>query len=87
MSTKISIKYGKGYHLYEECFDGENIYLSISCEFEANNKGITIKIPRQIWNEIITTGKLKIVSKEKMREMLSEGIEYFSNLIKENKNG
>jgi hypothetical protein len=48
------------YHFYEECFERDgSVYLSIDSpvEFEANQHGVTIKIPAAIWNRIIKVGE------------------------------
>ena len=71
MSTKCTLKHGdsssgKHYHFYEECFDGENIYLDIDANFYAMNNGVTLEIPRDIWNEIVKVGELRIIPKEEM---------------------
>lgn len=53
MSTKCSVSYGDNHHLYNECFDDENIYLSLkNCPFEVSNGGIMVSIPLYIWETI-----------------------------------
>ena len=53
MSTKSSIAYGKDFHLYQECFDEENVYLELdSVEFNASNNQVTVTIPVAVWEVI-----------------------------------
>ena len=54
MSTKITLSYGKEFHLYQEVCDTQNVYLSIdNCDFEASKNKVSIQIPIQIWEKII----------------------------------
>ena len=64
MSTKATIINDKTYHLYEEAFDNENVYLDLSdlsgCCFEIwTNEGdevkshATISIPIKAWRNIV----------------------------------
>ena len=65
MSTKSTLDYGDGYHLYEDINfeDGEvflaidNPILVIRSGYKRDN-GVTIElmIPKEIWNEIIKIG-------------------------------
>ena len=45
--------------LYEECFEKDgSVYLEMrNCEFEATQDGVTVKIPREVWNRIIKIGE------------------------------
>jgi hypothetical protein len=55
MSTKVSISYGPDHHLYEECFDQESIYLSISAkEWSYENGEVTVSLPNRVWLKMIT---------------------------------
>lgn len=56
MSTKITIRHGPQYHLYEECFDDDQIYLSLesisfigssSAEF-VGPPSVTLQLPRTL---------------------------------------
>lgn len=76
ISTKSTIKYNNkrfgrdektneelpDYHLYKEVFENDGIYLELEGKFKADNKGVTIKIPYKLWNEIIDAGKLKKIT-------------------------
>jgi hypothetical protein len=80
MSTKSSLVYGKNYHLYEEIFDRENIWLQLAgAEFEASHQSITIGIPLNIW-EIIrqhTFAKYDLVglSDQELRTLAAQRVE------------
>ena len=53
MSTKCSLAYGDSFHLYEECFDEDNVYLKLEgVEFEATAERVTVTIPIAIWETI-----------------------------------
>jgi len=47
------------YSLFEECFEKDgSVYLEMrNCEFEATHDGVTVKIPREVWNRIIKIGE------------------------------
>lgn len=54
MSTKVSLSYGPKFHLYQEMFDCDNVYLQIDGhEFEISNNRAMIQIPLEVWNKII----------------------------------
>jgi len=54
MSTKVSLSYGPNYHLYQEIFDYDSIYLMVQgYEFEVKNDKAMIQIPLEVWNKII----------------------------------
>lgn len=88
ISTKCSIKWSdkKGYHLYADGFDMMNVYLRLKCKFTANNDGVTITIPREIWNELITTGELEILSDEEVAKRVKKNLEEFAKKHEKNKN-
>jgi hypothetical protein len=53
MSTKNSLAYGPGFHLYQELFDDNNIYLEMEgTRFEAAYNRIMVPIPVHIWEVI-----------------------------------
>lgn len=59
MSTKGSIAYGEGFHLYEELMeymlDGEmkSVHLELTgVDFESSPNGVTVAIPLEIWEYI-----------------------------------
>ena len=53
MSTKCSLAYGDCFHLYQECFDEDNVYLEIEgVEFEATPERVMVTIPIAIWETI-----------------------------------
>lgn len=61
MSTKCSISYSDIHHLYHECFDNENIYLSLkNCPFEVFNDKVMVSIPLYIWEVIRHNGSLDL---------------------------
>jgi len=80
MSTKCSIKHRSPeekhpYHFYEECFDGENVYLEIrKANFTASRNSITVAIPKEVWNEIVEVGKLNIIAKEEKLNAFDEAL-------------
>lgn len=54
MSTKATVSLGEKYHLYEECFDDENIYLSSSQSDWSYAFGeVEIKISNAEWLKMI----------------------------------
>jgi len=65
MSTKGSLKYKtESFHLYAESGDPSgDVYLSLTdpvCEIVRVEHGkpvVTVRIPREIWNEIIKVGE------------------------------
>ncbi len=54
MSTKCTLAFGKGFHLFEEGFDQRhNVWLDLDgCAFEATPHGIRLEIPLAIWEVI-----------------------------------
>ncbi len=53
MSTKVTVAYGKNFHLYKEIFDENFIYLELEgVQFEASYNRVMMPIPVHIW-EII----------------------------------
>src|SRR2546421_12989523 len=56
MSTKSTIAYGKGFHLYNECWEDDCVYLRLDGNptFEASPGSVTVRIPAHIW-EVIRT--------------------------------
>lgn len=53
MSTKCSLAYGDTFHLYQECFDQDNVYLELEgVEFEAATERVMVSIPIAIWETI-----------------------------------
>ena len=53
MSTRSSIAYGDNFHLYQEGFDDENIYLELEkTEFEACSQRVMVAIPIEVWEYI-----------------------------------
>jgi hypothetical protein len=53
MSTKSSIAYGPNFHLYNDAFDEENVYLELNeADFEASRNHVTLTIPAFIWEHI-----------------------------------
>jgi hypothetical protein len=56
MSTKSTIAYGKDFHLYNECWEDDCVYLELrgNPKFEASPGSVTVRIPAHIW-EVIRT--------------------------------
>ncbi len=53
MSTKVTVAYGKNFHLYKEVFDEDFIYLEIEgVQFEASYNRVMMPIPVHIWEVI-----------------------------------
>ncbi|MGK7947969.1 MAG: hypothetical protein AB4368_03965 [Xenococcaceae cyanobacterium] len=53
MSTKVTVAYGKNFHLYKEIFDENFIYLEVEgVQFEASYNRVMIPIPVHIWEVI-----------------------------------
>lgn len=56
MSTKSTITYGDGFHLYHELMEeGEDVYLRLNdCYFEAMPGEVTVRIPLHVWEHVRT---------------------------------
>lgn len=53
MSTKATIEYEEGWHLYVELFDCENVYLRIDkADFLATPESLTVAIPFELWERL-----------------------------------
>jgi hypothetical protein len=54
VSTKSSIAYGQTFHFYSEVMEEDDSrYLELEgAEFQANHRGVTVKIPAAIWEVI-----------------------------------
>lgn len=53
MSTKCSIAHGTGFHLYNEVFDDEHVFLQLDkADFEATPDSVMIKVPLHVWEYI-----------------------------------
>lgn len=53
MSTKCSLAHGPGFHLYQEVFDGDNIYLEVEgTHFEATYNRVMLPIPVHVWEVV-----------------------------------
>ena len=85
MSTKSTISYGPGFHLYSDLHDEDCINLQVDCGiipvvFEASNNSINISVPVWLWEHIrqftleyIT--KYKHVSEVEMRQMATDEVD------------
>jgi len=54
MSTKATISYDQTFHLYEECFDDEHVYLEIkpkSWTFDGDE--LDLEMSYEQWNKIV----------------------------------
>lgn len=50
MSTKSSLAHGEHFHLYNEAFDDEHVYLELNkAEFEASQDHVMVRIPLEVW--------------------------------------
>ena len=50
MSTKCSIAHGTGFHLYNDSFDDEHVFLQLDkADFKATPEGVTVKLPLHVW--------------------------------------
>lgn len=53
MSTKSTLVYGPGFHLYHECFEQDNVYLELEkTHFECCPDRVTVAIPVVVWEVI-----------------------------------
>lgn len=76
MSTKCSISYSNTHHLYNECFDNENIYLSLkNCPFEVFNGEIMVGIPLHIWETIRHKGGTDLSKADLTDDQLLQDVE------------
>ena len=54
MSTKATISYDETYHLFEECFDDEHIYLGIEPKsWIFDGKELELEMTFDQWNKIV----------------------------------
>ena len=53
MGTKSTISHNQNYHLYEEVFDSDNIYLRMDTkDWSYDGRGVTIQIPIEEWRKM-----------------------------------
>ncbi|NOU23772.1 MAG: hypothetical protein HOO93_18650 [Methyloglobulus sp.] len=53
MSTKSTLVYGPGFHLYHECFEPDNVFLELEkAHFECYPDSVTVAIPVVVWEVI-----------------------------------
>ena len=53
MSTKCSIAHGTGFHLYNDSFDDEHVFLQLDkADFEATPDSVMVKLPLHVWEYI-----------------------------------
>lgn len=51
MSTKCSIAHGPGFHLYNDSFDEEHVFLQLDqSDFTVTPDSLTVKIPLHVWD-------------------------------------
>ena len=58
MSTKCTIGYGDDWHLFNECFENENVHLilddaNFECEKSKTTNSVRVEIPIAVWREIV----------------------------------
>lgn len=78
MSTKSTIAFGDIFHLYEECFDFDGLYLELNgtnLEFEIVPNRVTIKIPDHVLEAILAKSEVveDAVRKHKERKSSTNG--------------
>lgn len=44
------------FHLYSECFEPDAVYLRADVEFDADNVGVTLRLPVTLWNRLVAHG-------------------------------
>lgn len=79
MSTKSSIRHGKRWHLYQECFESDGVYLNlenveINVSADGNTTNVTIRLDNELSEEIGITTK-----KERPTKLDWDKITNFSN--------
>jgi len=90
MSTKSTITHDKNFHIYQELFDSQNIFIEIkdiNIEFSTFNSknNLKIKLSKEMWQKIITSyenNKFLIDNNDfddKNIELQSKFIDIFSN--------
>ena len=58
MSTKCTIGHGPKHHLFEECFEKDNVHLQLdspqyeTCRYDGEDS-IRVAIPIQVWRQIV----------------------------------
>lgn len=80
MSTKSTICYGDNFHFYKDCFDEENVYLSLETinNISIENGVVTIAIPLEIWQNIrFFDNKFEYanLSDEQINEIVTKAVE------------
>jgi len=54
MVTKKTISLNSKHHFYQEVSDYSNLYLKMDkVEFRASNDGVLLKIPTEVWRELL----------------------------------
>ena len=54
MGSKDTISSGEEHHLFQEVSDGENVFLEVeNVDFEVDPDRVAVKIPLDIWNQIV----------------------------------
>lgn len=80
MSTKCTIGYGPNFHLYEECFDTDHVWLQLDgnagqLEFNSNDKRIRVAIDITVWRKILESWEKCHWSKHPERDHSKEEID------------
>lgn len=88
MSTKRTLRSGPKFRLYREGFDDESIYLELDhCEFCANERSVSVKIPVPIWEYIRevspTDLSLAKLSDRDLRNLVERQLKEHARLTKE----
>jgi hypothetical protein len=96
MSTKCTVTHGEKFHLYEECFEDDGIYLEMEtdmpgCAFSASPGYITVKIPIGLW-EIIRkytheSAKVLDMSDEQIQAKVEKNVDERIEEYKKNPKG
>jgi hypothetical protein len=90
MSTRCTIGHDKNFHLYEECFDSDNVYLElegdkhgIELEHFGNTKSVIVSIDVSTWRKIVESWMSSEWCSRPERDYKTPEIdvEYFNRLI------
>lgn len=77
MSTKSTVAHGPNFHLYQEAFDDDHIYLELEgVQFEAAYNRVMVPIPVHIWEVIRTYHGVDLSFADKTDEELREHVEH-----------
>jgi len=88
MSTKCTIGYGKKYHLFEEIFDSEKVWIQLdSNSFNAqltsyhNEPSLVVGIDIATWREIVNAWNNSPWAKDLTRDYSKSDVEEFFSIF------